>query len=170
MRTIAATIKHFLDDYGVSYRILHHERTKSLLEATHILEIDETQVIKTILLQDKAGIVLAILPLQYQIDLDRVAQQMHRHFEIVSCNECDKFFKDCEPGVHTPFGEIYGIPLILDTAIKKMKTVYIEVGSQNALVQLSLHDFEFLTAGAPHLSFAILDPTFRTEKMKTEVM
>jgi Ala-tRNA(Pro) deacylase len=167
---MAAKVKHFLDDYRVSYRILHHERTQSLLEASHILEIDQTQVIKTILLQDNIGFVLAILPLQYQIDLTRVAHYLHRHFEIVACNESDKFFKDCEPGVHTPFGEIYGIPLILDNAIKKLKTVYIEVGSQNALVQLSLDDFEFLTAGAPHLSFATLDPSFKAEKLKTEVM
>lgn len=157
MKVLAAKVKHFLDNHRVSYRILNHTRTTSLAKAASMLQIDPSQVIKAVLLQNNTrGHVLAVLPMTHQIDLEALSRQMKRTFEIVSDIESDKCFKDCEPGIHPPFGEAYGISIILDKSIEKLTKVYLEVGSQTALMQLSIDDFEFLTKGAPFLSFATL--------------
>jgi HD-like signal output (HDOD) protein/prolyl-tRNA editing enzyme YbaK/EbsC (Cys-tRNA(Pro) deacylase) len=155
MRALATNVKHFLDHHRVSYRILNHERTNSLAKTASILDIDQSQVIKAVLLKESSGFVLAVLPLNYQLDLARLSLQMNQFFEIVTAAESDKFFRDCEPGVHTPFGEAYGISLILDKSIEKLEMVYLEVGSHTTLIQLSMDDFQFLTSGAPYLSFAV---------------
>jgi len=153
MIALAATVKHFLDYHRISYRVLNHERTLSLAMAASLLEIEPSHIIKAVLLQDSLGYVLAVLPLNYQMDLLRLSQQLDRRLNIVPEKECDKLFKDCEPGIRPPFGEAYGVPLILDKSIEKLSMLYLEAGSHTALIQLSSEDFRFLTSGMPILSF-----------------
>jgi len=152
---LAATVKHFLDSHEVSYRVLLHERTAALKEAAHILGIESRRVIQTVLLRDIEGVVMALLPLDHQIDFRLLSQHTHRVFERISDKEADRFFQDCEPGSHPALGNAYGIRLLLDKNIDALETVYMEVGCHTLLAQLKLEDFQFLTMGSLRCAFAV---------------
>jgi len=152
---VAAKVKRFLNSHRVTYRVLNHERTETLAEAAHVLGINRSQVVQAILLKACSEVVLALLPLGFRINLPSLIEQTNRNFEILSPEESDIYFDDCEPSSHPPFGEAYGLACILDRSIEKLQVIYFESGSHTALIQLSIEDFQFLTSGAPSLSFAV---------------
>ncbi len=156
--TLAATVKHFLDDHHVSYRTLAHERTYSVLEVARILEIEPEQILQVRLMKDDLGMALAIFPLSHQIDLGKLSRTTPRSFQILSVKETDRFFYDCEPGSHPPFGNAYGCSLFLDSAMSDLEFVYFQTGSHTALIQMKSDDFQFLVGEATVCSFAVTSP------------
>lgn len=151
---LAAKVKHFLDSHDVSYRILLHERTSTLKEIASALKIEPKQMIQTVLLKDEIGVVAALLSLEREVNLNEVFEATHRSFHLLTPKEADRFFNDCEPGSHPPFGKPYGIPMILDKNLEELDYVYFEAGCHTAVVQLSMEDFQFLIAGTPAYYFS----------------
>ncbi len=156
---VAANVKHYLDSHRVTYRMFMHERTRSLQEASAKLGLHQRDVIQAILLKDAGGIVLALLPLDHQIDLAKLSKQTHRIYQIIPPNEADRYFNDCEPGSHPPLGMAYGLPIILDKSLENLNPVYFEGGCHTFMIQMSREDFHFLTGDAPSYSFAVLNHT-----------
>ncbi len=152
---IAARVKHFLDSHQVNYRVFMHERTYSLEESVRMLRIPSKQVLQGILLEDKLGVALAVLPLDQAMDLVVFSKKTGRTWKVVEEREVDKFFDDCEPGSHPPLGKAYDISVMLDKSVENLETVYLEAGCHTALIQLSKDDFRFLMEGTPSISFAI---------------
>lgn len=164
MKVLAARLRHFLDEHLVCYQILNHERTSSLHKAAQLLELNPAQVIQVVLLKEAAVLkdeslkynyILAAFPLDTELDLKQLSHQTGRHFTKVTDAECNRYFVDCEPGSYTLFGEAYGLSVVLDKSIENLATVYLEAGCHTSLLQLSMHEFKYLTADAPYFSFAV---------------
>ena len=71
--------------------------------------------------------------------------------------ESARVFRDCEWGAASAFGNLYGLPTILDAGFAAADQLVFEIGSHFADVRLSCRDYERLT-GAMRLDFARVSP------------
>lgn len=154
---LAAKIKHFLDNHHVVYRVLKHKRTTTLQEAARALALEQHQVLQAVLLKDSIGVLLAVLPLNACIDWAKLSKTTGRQLTLLSPDEANNFFNDCEPGSYPPFGSAYGILTILDKSMEKLDVVYFEAGCHTAMIQLSMDDLQFLMADAAVHVFCCLN-------------
>ncbi len=151
---IAAKLKKFLDQYRISYQVFSHEKTVTLFDAQKAMRLKAETIVRTVMLKDEQGYVLVALPLTRQLDFSHIHKKLKRKLKIASRQEVDGLYCDCEPGSHPPFGEPYGVKMIIDAAIFDCKHIYFEPGTHTSMVRMSIEDFQFLTQGAMISTFA----------------
>jgi Ala-tRNA(Pro) deacylase len=151
--SISGTVKWYLDTHDLSYEILQHPHTSSSAETADAAYIWGDQLAKSVLLEDEAGYVMAILPASHRLDLSRLREQLHRPLELASESELSDIFVDCEVGAVPPLGEAYGIPMVYDDGLTKLANVYFEAGDHEDLVYMGGSEFLQLLEDSPHGRF-----------------
>ena len=152
--SIANTVKRYLDSEHLSYEILQHPHTSSSAETADAAYIWGDQLAKSVLLEDDAGYVMAILPASNRVDLKTLREEMHRPLELATEAELGEIFTDCEIGAVPPLGQAYGIPMIYDDCLTKLANVYFEGGDHEDLVYMGGAEFMQLLRDASHARFS----------------
>lgn len=144
--TIAARIKKFLNAHKIGYHVYSYPRTTGLAHAIELLKIPINQCAKSIGLMDKKGMILAVIPYDYQLNLKAVNTLLHRQLKVVTSLTLDRMFYDCEPGAHPVLAEPYGINMVVDEAFYSSEAIYFAPGTHSSLLRLHRDDFCYLTA------------------------
>tara|TARA_R110002110_G_scaffold404606_1_gene623048 strand:- start:51330 stop:52757 length:1428 start_codon:yes stop_codon:yes gene_type:complete len=154
MSQIAAVLKRFITSHKVDYRLYCHSRVTSLIDAARIHNIAENTVARSVVLKDAKGYMLAVLPLNTQIDCRQLNKTLRRELYIVKGREADRLFRDCEPFAHPPIAAPYGLSIIADIKLLENDFIYIEPGSHTSLLRFESSDFHYLMAHATWAKFA----------------
>lgn len=149
--SVAPTVIQALEHRGVAYSIVEHPHTATAAGTAHAARVAAAHVAKAVLLKDPGGYVLAVLPASEELDLDRIARDLHRPMVLASEADLADAFFDCEPGAVPAVGEDYLIPTIVDDSLRIAGDVYFEAGDHERLVHIDsgafgclMHDAEFL--------------------------
>lgn len=153
--TIAAAVLRHLKHNRIAYRECPHARVDNLMEAAGACGVAPFEVARAILLRDDAGLLLAVLPLSMSLDFSALKAWLRRDFRPVSGPEADRLFPDCAPGCRPPFGELYGLPVVVERSLMDLPQVYIEPGCPSSLLRLSGRDFQFLLGRPQRGRFAV---------------
>lgn len=146
-------IAEFLAAREVAFESLPHPPAFSAQKLAKHLHVKGHEVAKGVLLLGPTGFLLAVLPATHQIDLAALAQHLGGATRIATEDEVVRVFRDCEWGVVTPFGNLYGLPTLLDESITPDMYIILETHTRVEAVRLTCADFERL-AGPARLRFA----------------
>ncbi|GAB2894709.1 aminoacyl-tRNA deacylase [Microbulbifer echini] len=146
--TIAARLSQYLNDQSVDYHLIQHPHTRTSRESAHAAHVREDQLAKAILLRDKEGFVMAVIPASSSLDLRAVHMETGRNgLTMVAENELGSVFPDCELGALPPIGQAYGITTLLDSGLSHCETIFFEAGDHEELVEMNGPQFNKLFAG-----------------------
>ena len=151
---IAITLGQFLDAHHVPYDILVHERTMTAQGTARVCEIEAGRLAKAVMMRDRQGYVMAILPASCRVDKAQLWRLLHRPVELAEEDELQILFRDCDLGAIPALGPAYGIETVVDERLDRATEVWLEGGDHESLVHLSGERFRELTAGAPRGTFA----------------
>jgi Ala-tRNA(Pro) deacylase len=87
------------------------------------------------------------------VDLGHLARMRGGPVRLATKQEVVVTFRDCEWGVVSPFGNLYGLPTLLDEGLEQEDWIVIEAGTHFDAVRLSPRDFARL-AGCERGAFA----------------
>jgi Ala-tRNA(Pro) deacylase len=135
--TISPTIAEYLSRHGTPYALEHHMHSFCSLESAREAGVDEESLAKSVVLQDDAGYVLAVLPASRRLELDRVREELGRALHVSREHDMARLFPDCECGAVPPIGAAYGIPTVLDASLEERDEIYFEGGDHETLVRLA---------------------------------
>jgi Ala-tRNA(Pro) deacylase len=158
--TIAATVQRYLEGRGAGYQIVSHPVTGSSSETAQSAHISGERIVKTVVLRDGAvgdGYLLAVVPASHHLDLDLLQGWLGRTVALASEQEVGRLFPDCDLGAIPPFGEAYGLDVVLDDSLAGLHEVYFEGGDHCTLVRVGGEQFRQLMAGARHSRFSTHD-------------
>ncbi|WP_116472946.1 aminoacyl-tRNA deacylase [Zobellella maritima] len=144
---IAKTVKEYLASRGVSYRLLRHGPSETSRETAEAALIPDDHLVKAVLLKDGVGFLMAVIPGNHWVRVNRIREDLNRHLELASEVDTERLFADCRPGAIPPLGPAYGIETILDDALVPLARVYLEAGDHRHLLQLEGDAFRTLLAG-----------------------
>ncbi len=151
---IAQTVLSCLQRHGIRYAVVSHphsETSKSTAESAHIAP---GAVAKAVVLADRDGYVMVVLPADRHVDVAALSRRLHRDLHIAQEARIAPVFKDCALGAIPPVGSAYGMETILDDALVGLPQVYFEAGDHEELIRVSGEDFLRLLGEARHLSFS----------------
>ncbi len=146
-------IAEFLTASRVAFESLPHRPAFSAQKRAKYLHVKGSQVAKAVLLVGPAGPFLAVLPATHQIDMEALASYLQGPVRLATEAEVARHFRDCEWGVVPAFGNLYGLPTLLDESLPADAILVIETHTHFDAVRLGCADFERL-AGSRRLSFA----------------
>lgn len=153
MSNIATVLKRFIMSHKVDYRLYCHTPASSLQEAAQVHNIAYSAVARTVVLKDHKGYMVAVLPLDKEINFRVLNKTLKRELYIVKGCEADRLFRDCEPCAHPPLAVAYGFSVIVDISLLRRPFIYIEPGSHTSLLRIESSDFHYLMANATWAKF-----------------
>ena len=152
---IAPTLVRQLAQQGIAYDIKHHSYTNTSLNTAYSASVPTSQVVKSVLLEDDNGYVMALVPANQHVKINQLNMALNRSMTLASEHELRSLFTDCEPGAIPPVGEAYGIETIVDYNFDDCSDVYIEAGNHTDLIHLSGNAFRKLMHNSQHANLCI---------------
>ena len=141
---IAAGLKKLFNKHKVDYQLLYYKETTSLYRAASYLNVPASSFVKSLVLHDKIGYVLVVLPLNAKIDYLKLKQKLNRNLHVLPDVKAKKIFHDCNANNFPPFGKPYKIDVIVDYAVKKIDKVCFSAGSDSSVVEMKISDFLYI--------------------------
>ena len=151
---IAPTLQKYLTDHHIKYDVIAHQPTMSSMRTAEACRISGDYLAKGVVLRDRSGYILAILPASHQIHLSDLRTQLGDHVDLATEQEIEQLFRDCDRGAVPPVGECYGLDVIVDASIAEQPEIYFEAGDHATLVHIGQAEFARLTAQARHGRFS----------------
>jgi Ala-tRNA(Pro) deacylase len=137
-------VPEFLREQEVPFETVLHPPAFTAQRRAQQLHVRGRHLAKCVLLHGSAGFVLAVLPATHQVDLEALAQALAGPVRLASEAELADFFRDCEWGVLSPFGTLYGLPTLLDESFDPETIIVFEAHLHAITIRMSCRDFERL--------------------------
>lgn len=148
-------VRDYLRDRQVRFKTLLHHPASSAARLAHCLHVSGRNVAKGVLLRTEGGYVLAVLPATHRIDLQLLAESLRcSSLELAGEEEIERVFHDCQPGALPPFGHLYGVRTVVDSALSRSSRIVMEGNTCHEGIQMRYRDYEAVEHPAP-ASFAV---------------
>jgi len=139
--SISSRLKSVLDSHRVPYTPISHTPTYSAQFAAAVMHEPGKDVAKSVVLRSGKKNLIALLAAPRHINLQKLSVVVGAPVTILEEQECNKLFPDCEPGAVPPFGELYGLPVYMDTALAADPEIILSVGTHADAIRLLSADF-----------------------------
>lgn len=148
--SMARSVEQFLKQHDADYELVPHPRSVTAMRTAELAHVPGVQLAKSVLLEDEAGYLVAVVPSTHRVDLGRLHHRLNRRIGLAVEGEVAALFPDCDPGAIPAIGAAYRLDTIIDDAVLAQADVYFEAGDHEALVHMSGAGFAALMAGVPH--------------------
>ena len=117
--TGSTLVTEYLDGAGVAFRLVEHPLTYSALADARATHRRPETVAKTVVLCDRTGYVLALVPASERLDLAKLIEVLggSRQLQLVNELEMSSEFPDFDAGAIPPFGGILPAAEVIDTRL-----------------------------------------------------
>ena len=152
---IAPTLAKQLVKHRINYDTISHSYSNSSLHAAHSANITVQKMVKTVILEDDRGYVMALVPANHYVKINELNMLLNRRMGLATETELAHLFTDCEPGAIPPVGAAYGMTTVVDNNLDDCNDVYIEAGNHTDLLHISASAFRQLVEHSRHASICV---------------
>ena len=138
-------LKELLEKENVKYISKYHSPAYTAQEIAASAHIHGKDLAKTVMLKLDGKMAMVVLPASYQVNLKLLKEVSGaREARLATEEEFKTLFPDCEIGAMPPFGNLYGMEVLVDESLTKNEEIAFNAGSHYELIQLAYKDFEKL--------------------------
>lgn len=138
-------LKTFLDEHQVRYITISHSSAYTAQEIAAAAHIPGKALAKSVMVKLDDRMTMLVLPAAYRVDLDLLKKAVGASkAELAAEAEFTQSFPDCETGAMPPFGNLYGLPVLVAESLRDNKEIAFNAGTHTKVVRLDLADFERL--------------------------
>lgn len=149
--SIPSRLSSYLDERGLRYEVCAHDYSHTSAHAAHAAGIRPHLMAKSVILEDDAGCVMAVVPADRRVMLGEVAHMLgRRDLHLSDEQRIATLFADCDLGAVPPVGMAWGMEMIVDDELEASEVIYFEAGDHQSLVRMSREHFHELMKTVPH--------------------
>ncbi|QSQ21804.1 YbaK/EbsC family protein [Pyxidicoccus parkwayensis] len=142
---IPGSIIEYLQRYHVPFERRPHLRAISAQALAASLHVTGFQVAKTVIVHAADRLWLCVVSAPDTVDLGRVSEMLGvRRLRLADESEFIDLFPGCEAGAEPPFGQLYGLPVVVDTHLRHAERLWFRAGSHTEAIELRFEDFLLL--------------------------
>jgi Ala-tRNA(Pro) deacylase len=154
LMSIPDRLSNYLAQHGVDYEICAHAHSRSSAQTARTAHIPPRQLAKSVIVEDDAGCVMAVVPADRNIELGQLARLLDRgQLRLADEARVATLFADCERGAVPALGMAWNVETVVDDELQASAVVYIEGGDHERLLRLSQAQFHALMRAARHGRF-----------------
>jgi Ala-tRNA(Pro) deacylase len=152
--SMSPRLSSYLEQRGARYELCAHDHSRTSVQTARLAHIPEHQLAKSVILEDDAGVVMAVVPADSRVRIGELARMLDRHdLHLADERRIAQVFTDCEIGAVPALGMAWGVETIVDDELRESAEVYIEAGDHEHLLRISDEQFAALMRDAKHGSF-----------------
>ncbi|MEW6379788.1 MAG: YbaK/EbsC family protein [bacterium] len=138
-------LKEFLDNNNIRYVTITHSPAYTAQEIAASAHIPGREMAKTVMVKIDEKMAMVVLPANVQINFDFLrcitgAQRV----SLASEEEFKDRFPESEIGAMPPFGNLYGLDVLVSEDLAMDEEIAFNAGSHSELIKMSYKDFERL--------------------------
>lgn len=138
---LAHNVRQVLDAHHVRYREVSHEARFTAQEAAEAAHVSGKRFAKTVVLRllgdnGFSQYVMAVLPANEKVDLDRLAHLLGSRAVLASEKEIAALLPGIEAGAIPPLGELADLPVIVDRHLAETGWIVFHGGRLTSLVEM----------------------------------
>lgn len=135
-------LKEFLDGNKVKYVTVRHSTAYTAQETAASAHIPGKELAKTVVLRIDGRMAMAVLPASHKLDIPLLKKALGAHdVEIVHEADFRDLFPGCDTGAMPPFGNLYGMDVLVDSVLAEDAEIAFNACSHSELVKLSYADY-----------------------------
>ncbi len=141
----ATKLKAFLDDNHVKYITISHSQAYAAHEIAASAHIPAKEVAKVVMLKIDGKLTMAVLPASHKVDLEHLRESLGVPKAVLATeHEFKDTFPGCALGAMPPFGNLYGLDVLVAERLTQDKEIAFNAGTHTELIKLSYEDYERL--------------------------
>lgn len=142
---LSPRLHNLLDEAHALYTTLTHDRTVTAHETAAAAHVANQRFAKTVMLKVDGNLAMMVMPAAYRVDLTRLSRALGgSEVELAEEGEFKDAFPDCELGAMPPFGNLYGMPVYVDSRMAEQPEIVFNAGSHTDAVRMPYAEFEKL--------------------------
>lgn len=151
----------FLDRSRINYAHTKHPRVFTAAETAFAEHVSPHKLAKTVVYATTQGYGLAVVPADHLINLETLGAFLNDpEIRLASEAEVAQLFPESEVGAMPPIGNLFHLPVIVDTSIAEQEFIVFNAGTHEDVIHMSYGDFrrlvnpaagKFTMAGVAHL-------------------
>jgi len=138
-------LEEFLNASGVEYRHTQHPTAYTAREVAAAEHIPAHEVAKTVVFLSEKGFGMAVLCGDCVVDLEQLRKDLGlTRLRLATETELGDLFPDCELGAMPPLGNLFGLPVYVDTQLAAEEIIAFNAGTHRDVVYMRFRDFQQL--------------------------
>ncbi len=135
-------LESYLRDNDVTFQVQHHVRAFTAQEIAASEHIPGKLLAKVVMVIANGKIVMLALPASHRVDMAAVRTLLGApDARLAHESEFAESFPDCEVGAMPPFGNLYGVPVVVDTSLAEDDTIVVQAGTHTDSLSLKYADY-----------------------------
>lgn len=139
-------LMRYLENNKVEYRIMEHTPAFSAHEVAVAVHVPERELAKAILVRIDDRYWMTVLRSDHRLNTHTIkrafaAKQVHLAHE----EDLESLFPDCQVGAMPPFGNLYGLPVLVDEALTEDEEIVFNACSHTKVIRMKFRDFKELS-------------------------
>ncbi len=139
-------LEEFLGARGAKYVVVPHAAAVTAQEMAAASHTPGSSVAKVVIVKERDGLAMAVLPATHVLDLDRLKGMIgHGEIRLATPEEIRHAIPDCLPGAIPPFGRLFGLPTFVDRALLNQREITMAAGGLEASLRMRVAEFRRVT-------------------------
>lgn len=133
----------YMRQSGVRYSHSVHPRAETALETAEAERIPAHEFTKCVVFCVDTGFGMAVVAADQFVNLDEPGRLLGaRYIRLADESELIQLFPNCELGAMPPFGNLYGLPVVVDHEVADREFIAFTIGTHRDVVRMSFADYE----------------------------
>jgi Ala-tRNA(Pro) deacylase len=142
---VVRKLQEYLDQHNIKYQVTTHSLAYTAQEVAHYQHVPGKQMAKVVIVKKASGgLVMLVLPASHKVDFAKLRQVVGEHAELAQEKEFRTQFPGCEVGAEPPFGNLFHIDTIVDSALTEDEEIVFNAGSHWQTIKMRYADYERL--------------------------
>jgi Ala-tRNA(Pro) deacylase len=138
-------LREFLDSEQVNYEITKHPLAYTAQEIAAVTHTPGKELAKSVIINMDGELTMLVLPASHRINFSKLKQASGAtRADLASEQEFETLFPDCQLGAMPPFGNLYGLKVLVDQSLAEDEEIAFNACNHLELMRLSFKDFERL--------------------------
>ena len=138
-----AKLRQFLEQEKVPYSVHSHPEAYTALEIAALEHVKGRMLAKVVIAKTRAdALVMLVLPADRRVDFRKVAAVLGTEdLRLAQEAEFRDVFPACDVGAMPPFGNLFGLPVLVDEPLAENDDIVFNAGSHTLTAKLRFTDF-----------------------------
>lgn len=139
----------FLDNANIWYAVTRHSLAFRALDVAMAEHLSPRKLAKTVVYATRQGYGLAVIPADCLVSMSSLGRLLNDHsLRLANETELGQLFPECELGAMPPLGNLFHLPVIVDTAVAQQEFIAFNGGTHREVIHMSYGDFARLVKPA----------------------
>jgi Ala-tRNA(Pro) deacylase len=138
-------LEAFLREHSVQFEVHHHPLAYTAQRVAQAEHVSGRMVVKVVMAFADGKMVMLALPAHRNANLAKAAEVAGaKEVRLAHEDEFAAAFPDCDVGAMPPFGNLYGIPVYVDSELAEDETIVFNAGTHEDTIHMTFTDFRQL--------------------------